>query len=265
MHELRKNPSIAFEPFILQPTYDLLMLRQDVIRQETTVMISDDMTDTEEVPYHVLGFRLGNGLFIDLNDNIGIDLLTLMSISRDANYEVIKYSNISLRNGRRYVRKDDRLCTQRIISGDQRRMRCTDLVKKGHRVQQLRNQRVLHTISRKDNTLASLNDRLRIKDQILKINDRNFEEGARRRKRNYQLRGRKVDLPRHIVSISRDKTEIKIWKKRGKRQRLAFTMMKNKDGFFIYNRQGRGMQIVVQEERCVVYRNRNLLYELVKG
>ena len=187
-----------------------------------------------------------------------------MSISKDENYDVIKYSNISLRNGRRYVRKNDQLCTQRIISGDQKRMRCTDLVKKGHRVKQVRNQRALHTISLEDNTLASLNDRLRVKDQILKIDDRHFEEGARRRKRNYRLRGRKVDLPNHIISINRDGTEIKIWKKRGKRQRLAFTMMKNQTGFFIYNRQRRGTQIVTEDDGCAVYRNRNLLYELVK-
>ena len=66
------DQDIKFEELDLKVSYELEDLRFDVIRQQTSDATSDvGDTDTEDVPYHPFGFDLGNGLFYDLNGNLG--------------------------------------------------------------------------------------------------------------------------------------------------------------------------------------------------
>ena len=66
-------------PF-LQPDFELYDLRIDLIRNTTTEEVNDSTETEKEMPYHRLGFNLGNGLYYDLNENLCLRLTDLFNI-----------------------------------------------------------------------------------------------------------------------------------------------------------------------------------------
>lgn len=61
-----------FQPLVLIPDYDICNIRIDLIRQTNKEQVNDSATEAEKIPYHPVGFYLGNGLFLDLNDNLSL-------------------------------------------------------------------------------------------------------------------------------------------------------------------------------------------------
>ena len=85
------NRSVGyFEPLQLEPEFDLYHFRVDIIRQTEDKMESDSTTSTEAVNYHILGFALGNGLFYDLNGSLGFDVLKLLAVNTESDFELQK-------------------------------------------------------------------------------------------------------------------------------------------------------------------------------
>ena len=77
-----------FQPSVLIPDYDICDIRIDVIRQTNEERVNDSTTKTEKIPYHPVGFYLGNGLFLDLNDNLSFLVPKLLHISCDENFTI---------------------------------------------------------------------------------------------------------------------------------------------------------------------------------
>lgn len=79
----------TFQPIVLIPDYDVYNLRIDIIRQTEEERINDSTKQTKDVPYHPVGFYLGNGLFIDLNDNISLLVPRLFNIHDHGNFIIV--------------------------------------------------------------------------------------------------------------------------------------------------------------------------------
>lgn len=71
---IQKIKSIEYNAFNLQPAHDPYHLRFDIIRQSEVSNILDSVKNEEPLPYHPLGFDLGNSLFFDLNGNLSLRL-----------------------------------------------------------------------------------------------------------------------------------------------------------------------------------------------
>ena len=87
--------------------------RLDVIRQvQQFSTYSGGRSSTTYVPveYHILGTDLGNGLFVDLNGNLSIDLFRLMKIPENKNFKIIR-SRIGLMYGSITMEKIDNKAT----------------------------------------------------------------------------------------------------------------------------------------------------------
>ncbi len=87
---VEKMQCTAFEPLQLQPMEDLLQLRIDLIRQTTTERVNDSLSETQNVPYHTLGFYLGNGLYYDLHHNLSFRIDLLLAVSPPAPFQIEK-------------------------------------------------------------------------------------------------------------------------------------------------------------------------------
>ena len=87
---------LATGPLRLEPGYDLCFMRIDLRRQyrtETTTYVDATgrpimRTRSVPVPYHYLGVDLGNGLFLDANLNLALDVLRLRHLDAVRSFSV---------------------------------------------------------------------------------------------------------------------------------------------------------------------------------
>ena len=85
---IQTTERFSFEPLLLIPDWEIYDLRIDLIRQTEKKEVNDSTTKTVDVSYHPLGFYLGNGLFIDLNDNLSLLIPHLLQIGWDENFAI---------------------------------------------------------------------------------------------------------------------------------------------------------------------------------
>ncbi|MFO7938932.1 MAG: hypothetical protein R6U66_04195 [Bacteroidales bacterium] len=75
--------NLTMPPFQLEMAAEVTNMRIDLVRQTTTHVISEGTqstmsSSTEDVPYHPLGVYIGEGIFIDLNENLTMNVLPLI-------------------------------------------------------------------------------------------------------------------------------------------------------------------------------------------
>lgn len=89
---------LELQPLQAAAGYDVYQLRIDIVRQTTTKTetvtdskgVTSTKTITENKPYHYLGVYLGNGLFLDANLNLGLDLIRLLHLEDRQNFTLIR-------------------------------------------------------------------------------------------------------------------------------------------------------------------------------
>ncbi len=89
-----------FEPLKIELAYELYGLRIDVRRQTTTTTTTTTdskgntvtQTQTVNVPYHYIGVDLGNGLFLDANGNLSLNILSLLGKSNRDDFAITQKS-----------------------------------------------------------------------------------------------------------------------------------------------------------------------------
>jgi hypothetical protein len=84
---------------IFQFRLDLLRERRDDTASTTTVLITEEGTYKEKedfISHHYLGVYVGNGLFIDINGNVGIDIIRLFGLDSLKGFRLRKSSGNSL-------------------------------------------------------------------------------------------------------------------------------------------------------------------------
>ena len=84
--EINNIPKTKFDPVYVKYNYEIIDLRIDIIRQTETEHVNDSTTETVDVPYHKLGFDLGNCLFFDLNENLSLRIDKLLNFNSEGNF-----------------------------------------------------------------------------------------------------------------------------------------------------------------------------------
>ena len=95
-----ENNRVTLDDIRLEMDYEVYHFRADLIRQTTieNVTTTDSVrvfsTDQEDkdVPYHYVGLRLGNGLFLDYNHNLSVDLVEFFNLGK-SDFSIIRKGN----------------------------------------------------------------------------------------------------------------------------------------------------------------------------
>jgi hypothetical protein len=83
------------EPLRLEMDVDVFQIRLDLLRENkdssnSSITVSDGSYKRSDrlVPYHYLGSYLGNGLFLDINGNIGVDIIRLLGFDGEYSFKL---------------------------------------------------------------------------------------------------------------------------------------------------------------------------------
>ncbi len=79
-YALDSASTIATEHLSFTLGADLLQKREDIFRMETIGTKKWNYNDAKIVQYHYIGVYLGNGLFMDSNKNLGVDIINYFGI-----------------------------------------------------------------------------------------------------------------------------------------------------------------------------------------
>jgi hypothetical protein len=113
--DLGTDTKLTFTTFNPKPGVDIYdALRVDLVRQYKTVTSTDangnQMTRRERVADHPAGIELGNGLFLDANQNLVLSLIDVLDLRKKENFEVtLKQSGFL--SGDRILKKEGKKVT----------------------------------------------------------------------------------------------------------------------------------------------------------
>jgi hypothetical protein len=91
------------EPLRLEMDADVFLIRLDLLRENkdsanSTIIVTDGSYKREErlVPYHYLGSYVGNGLFLDINGNVVVDIIRLFGFDGEYAFKLRKIKDGAL-------------------------------------------------------------------------------------------------------------------------------------------------------------------------
>jgi hypothetical protein len=256
--EIRNLEKVAFDPVTLQPAWEANNLRIDLIRQT-----EGDSTGSEDVPYHPMGFDLGNGLFYDLNKNLSFRLGYLSGFSPDEDFEIYRI-NKPARNGKVTVY---RFHHDSLTTGNARRKKARyiyHLEENGDSISYMRKGRMKYAIVDTDTSLIYSGKR-RKRDAIYKLDANQFYLNKRKKRNHFQLSGNDLLLGKeYVVSSTNDNLRLEIRKQRKRRGRALYVVERDMNNVFFYKKDFSGMKFERRGNSLAVYRNSVLLanYEL---
>ena len=110
--ELLQDPKKLdeLEPLKLEPGIEPYDLRIDVKRQtrtEDAAALNEKRTMTVELPYTPIGFHIGNGIFVDTNFNISLDVMELFGLEKLDDFSITRTYGNSMVKPRRYEKEGD--------------------------------------------------------------------------------------------------------------------------------------------------------------
>lgn len=105
-----ENNYVKLEPMKLELSYEPIDLRIDAVRRtraEETSSMQGSQAMVVEIAYMPIGFDLGNGVFIDTNFNVGLDIAELFGIDENSDFTIIKKHANPLLKNETYVKSGD--------------------------------------------------------------------------------------------------------------------------------------------------------------
>ena len=249
---------VEFEPLFISSACELLDLRIDIIRQTYEYQVNDSTNETKKVPYHKLGFNLGNGLFYDLNDNLSIRIDYLLDIDTKNNFEIEKsyewpkWNRIVSNNGGIYhAQYPNRNREYDILKID----RFNDSLSISYK------ERFRYAIIQDDTSLTYLN-RKKIIDKIQKKEENFYYQSRRKGADEFRLIENEVILKnKYKLLLNQGRKTIEI-NRIGKNTDIpGFKIIRDENTIFIYNRKYYGKKIVLEKGGFKLYHNESFGYE----
>ncbi len=265
--EIKNLEKSTFDSLCLIPDWETNNLRIDLIRQTYVEDVNDSTKETKETPYHPVGYNLGNGLFYDLNKNLSLRLDYLLNFSTDNNFEIRKINRPDkIKGATNYMFINDSLLVQY-----QSRKK---IHYRYHRINNLDStsflykKRLKYAIIETDSSVI-YSGKKRKWDVIYKIDDSSYYLNNKRRKFFYQIKDNDIFLENdYVISLTNNDSKIQIKSNRKKREDIViYTIEKDNDRLFIYNKNYSGLVIYKEEDSILIYRNKTFLrrYELLSG
>ncbi len=110
--DLNDNTAISPHPLKMEMGLELWDLRLDLYRKEYTRKKPGDDTPldlrpTDRMTNMAIGLHLGNGLFVDCNEVVGVDILDFYDVDAEKTDIVIQFPTAEEKIQRRIVKEDD--------------------------------------------------------------------------------------------------------------------------------------------------------------
>lgn len=265
--EIKNLDKMKFDSLTLIPDWEANELRIDVIRQTYEETGTDSTGETKETPYHPIGFDLGNGMFYDLNKNLCIRLDYIMNFSEDDDFEIQQITRPQKNKGYTIYRfTNDSLSLQypprTKIHNRYHRTNHLDSIAFMHK------KRLKYAVIETDSSLI-YSGKKRTRDVIKKIDNNNYSLKKKKKRRNYKINGNDIFLENdYMISLTDNDSRIEIKSSRKKRKdKILYTIEKDSDKLFIYNKNYAGLRIEKEGNSIVIYKNKTLFrkYELKSG
>jgi hypothetical protein len=117
-------------PLELRPAYDAFMIREDLVRathSETRTSYTNGRMSTYSVQvpnaYHLLGIELGNGILMDYNNNLFVDLIRFYGLDDATKIDIMRTpKGFSLESAATYVYEDGTYRANDMIIWTERRL-----------------------------------------------------------------------------------------------------------------------------------------------
>jgi len=257
---ITKLEKIAPEPLKLEPGYDLYSIRLDLIRQTDSSPSGfgtgqQFQNNTRNVPYHRLGFHLGNGLFLDLNDNLSILVDKLYDIKDGENFEIVE--QISPQRKRRYTKRND-IFEER-----------TNAIFASNQVTQYKRDEEDGSLIIKESLLSKQriyesDDELILKYPLgktsIRFDGKGYTVKQFLRNRNYVKIGNGVDIDgKYFITQRNNRIEIFSYRSLSKKRRLLYSIIQGENEIIIYDRKNRGFIMFKNGDNIEFRRNRTPL------
>ncbi len=243
-----------FDSPTLKPALEATELRIDLLRQTDETQVNDTVTETENRPYHPLGFDLGNNLFFDLNGNLSLRVDGLLGIRNDpcwsAGYHNRKHQR---RPDRVYSFCDEELTVAYPPSKRQHPVRRL-ITEDGTTTVKYRN-RLLYAVDFKDRETV-YRRRLNRLDVINQVDDNHFTTGKGLWRDDYRLEENRLLLGRdYIIEINDNNRQIRIIRPGWFRSHVLWTLERSQDCLYVYDRRYYGRKIAVMDGGVEVFRD----------
>jgi hypothetical protein len=251
----------------LVPSYDLYGLRIDLVRQTREVAVNDSTKEDVEEDNRLIGFNIGDFLFMDLNFNLSIRVDHLMDLKHDTDFQLMKSTYPHRRNDDIFYRMDQGVFSYSYREKSRTRERFNleshdgileVYYKKRPQFQLIENEEGLFKKNR-----LSWDDRIYRHEPDVYSTSRNPKWGYRFYRAENQVHLHKT----FIVTTNPEGNALEIyhWRKNRLRKPL-YSIRYNQDEIIVYNRRNRGMLIRYSPEKVEVLDKRHcrVRYERMK-
>lgn len=243
------------DPLILEPGYDPYELRIDILRQlQSDYDLVMEMTNVEKVPYHPIGFDLGNGLFFDLNENLSLKINQLSVIDDPGTFKVMVVENMLTERGITYAILPDRYC----VTSKGGTETCFDTPRKDEQWQ-------IHGKRRLDYAIVEKGDQLTYQRKVSRpgtyvdiksMGDGRFVTEGKGPENIFIQRANTVELAgKYLIKSTSNGRRLEIYKIGKRVNKALYAIEKSEDTYFIYDRKRRGKTITLKTDRIDVVQN----------
>lgn len=248
---------LEFGPLFISSECELFDLRIDIIRQTYKHQVNDSTSETRKVPYHKLGFNLGNGLFYDLNDNLSFRIDYLLNI--DTNSDFVIEKTYARKNRKRIISYTD---GNYRIQGPKQNRNYTKLKIDSFEdsLSIFNGNRFRYAITKNDTSLAYSNKK-KILDKIRKKEDNYYCQIRGKRVDEYRYENNEIVLDnKYKVLLNPDRKIVEIKRMRKDTNIPLYKIIRDANTIFIYNRKNYGKKIVLNEGEFTLYHNKQFGY-----
>jgi hypothetical protein len=256
--EIKELSKTKFDSLSIQPDIELYDFRIDILRQTTEEQVNDSTTETEDVPYHFLGFNLGNGLFYDLNDNLSLRVDYLLKIDTKNDFEIEKiYSkskwnrNYKNQQGKFTIEYPGKKKTYDLLQVENFNDSLSISYKNKHR----------YSIVTSD-SLTELMSTKKVHDRIQKKDKNFYYQKYRKRVDEYKLLDKTIILDdKYKITQNQNGDIIQIYGIGKKGDYLRYLIIQDDKNIFIYNDKFYGKKIIKDNNKFTLYYNDKIGYE----
>lgn len=263
LSEVKNLKRSTFEALQLKPVEEPNELRIDIIRQTREQNLNDSIQQTESMPYHPLGFDLGNGLFYDLNRNLSIRLEYLFNLSPGDTFTIQNIINPKKARGIITYNFQGNSFT---INNNSRKKDYLRYIKSsyGDSSAYVYKSRLEYAIVKTDTSIAYRRNR-RMSDIIYKSGGNQFYMGRGRRKEMFELTGNEIRLgAEYLIKLSEDKKRIAIERQGKRKTEKIGVIIKSTDKLFMYNNKHIGLKLEYKENCINIYINGKYIFKYEK-
>lgn len=253
LHEINSLDKNSFDALQLDPGVEANDLRVDVIRNTTLVYIDEYQYMEQPVPYHPLGFDLGNGLFYDLNGNLSFRIDYLLDFNPEDSFSIeenIKPETNKMRTLYQY--SGDSLVFEKLQTGKQKLIYRKESYADSN-LYYLKN-KLKYKIIKLDSSMV-YQWKNRKPQEIIRAGEGKFVINPKKGRWPNELKENEIQLGKvYIVRSVADGEAVTInTYNRKNKSKVLLTIQQSDRALYIFNKRDRGVKIELYDDHLIVF------------